>query len=275
MELYKKSDRFSKAPYCPCGKSNKDGKFVPFVINGSASSKFGYCHSCGKSFFPSGSNQKVNTIGKAAQDIRYIDKCIAIESFQNYSNNQLCRWMQKCFPDSAENILRNYWVGTGRNNSTLFWYLDFYGNVCNAKQITYNPDGHRDKNTIPFFLFKKENGYRICLFGEHLINFRNSYETLTLVESEKTAIVGSILFPQYIWLATGGANGLTTEKARILKDRNVIILPDCDNGGRTSIEKSVKILESYNCNVKVCDLAPYLNNGQDVVDLIIESNNNY
>ena len=33
---------------CPCGKSNKDGKFVPYV----GYENKGFCHSCGKTFIP-------------------------------------------------------------------------------------------------------------------------------------------------------------------------------------------------------------------------------
>jgi hypothetical protein len=35
-----------KVETCPCGKSNKDGKFVPFEY----CVKFGYCHSCSETF---------------------------------------------------------------------------------------------------------------------------------------------------------------------------------------------------------------------------------
>jgi len=34
--------------YCPCGKSNKDGKFVPYV----GYDEKGYCHSCCETFLP-------------------------------------------------------------------------------------------------------------------------------------------------------------------------------------------------------------------------------
>ena len=40
--------RFKDNPTCPCGKSNKDGKFVSFV--GSEGRGKGFCHSCAKTF---------------------------------------------------------------------------------------------------------------------------------------------------------------------------------------------------------------------------------
>jgi hypothetical protein len=40
-------ERF-KIETCPCGKSNKDGKFVPFEGH----TKFGFCHSCSETILP-------------------------------------------------------------------------------------------------------------------------------------------------------------------------------------------------------------------------------
>ena len=40
--------RFKDNPTCPCGKSNKDGKFVSFV--GLEGQGKGFCHSCAKTF---------------------------------------------------------------------------------------------------------------------------------------------------------------------------------------------------------------------------------
>ena len=45
LELDKK--RF-RVKHCPCGKDNKDGKFVPYVGHENK----GYCHSCGETFLP-------------------------------------------------------------------------------------------------------------------------------------------------------------------------------------------------------------------------------
>ncbi|MBT4969895.1 MAG: hypothetical protein HOM80_12890, partial [Bacteroidetes bacterium] len=45
LELDKKRFRVKN---CPCGKSNKDGKFVPYI----GYEDKGYCHSCGETFLP-------------------------------------------------------------------------------------------------------------------------------------------------------------------------------------------------------------------------------
>ncbi|MBQ8630032.1 MAG: hypothetical protein IJ421_11245, partial [Prevotella sp.] len=47
-----------------------------------------------------------------------------------------------------------------------------------------------------------------------------------IVESEKTAIIASLFFPDAIWLATGGLNNLQSDKTRCLSGREVILFPD-------------------------------------------------
>jgi hypothetical protein len=46
------------------------------------------------------------------------------------------------------------------------------------------------------------------------------------VESEKTAIIASVYFPQFIWLAAGSKDGLNAHKCKVLQDRKVLFYPD-------------------------------------------------
>lgn len=46
------------------------------------------------------------------------------------------------------------------------------------------------------------------------------------MESEKTAIIASLAFPEFIWMATGGLNNLKTATVEQLKNRHVILFPD-------------------------------------------------
>jgi hypothetical protein len=65
-----------------------------------------------------------------------------------------------------------------------------------------------------------------CLFGEHLI--RTSHDHVIVVESEKSAIVGSIVLPDYVWVATGGKSSGVKEKLISLKGYTVTLIPDID-----------------------------------------------
>ena len=48
------------------------------------------------------------------------------------------------------------------------------------------------------------------------------------MESEKSAVIGSAIFPGYVWLATGGKSQLREEKLRVLTGRTVLLFPDAD-----------------------------------------------
>ena len=65
------------------------------------------------------------------------------------------------------------------------------------------------------------------LFGEHLLS-SNPDKVVVLVESEKSAVIGSAIFPGYVWLATGGKSQMKEEKLRVLSGRTVLFFPDAD-----------------------------------------------
>jgi hypothetical protein len=69
-----------------------------------------------------------------------------------------------------------------------------------------------------------------CFFGEHLLN-DDLDKTVCICESEKSAVICSVFFPKFIWLATGGKNGARwTDKtvSNVLRDRKVVLYPDAN-----------------------------------------------
>ena len=83
---------------------------------------------------------------------------------------------------------------------------------------------------LPDFNFNR------CLFGEHLLTEENtggkptrvtSVSTLPVcvVESEKTAIIAALYYPQCVWVATGGAK-FKAEMFAALYGKNVVLIPD-------------------------------------------------
>ena len=113
--------------------------------------------------------------------------------------------------------------------------------VQKCKVAFYNLNGKRtNRFKVPY---KNEDGYYACLFGAHLlIEYNKGGYIVVLVESEKTAIVGDILFPQFTWLAYGGLNGLTNDKIACLKGHKVLWIPDISNQAVLAAEKKVKQL---------------------------------
>jgi len=101
-----------------------------------------------------------------------------------------------------------------------------------------------------------------CFFGEHLLNTFPE-KTVAIVESEKTACIASCVIPELIWLAAGSLNGLSTEKCKVLKNRNVILYPDLG-----AFEKwKLKINDKQSllvCNVIISELLEGIANKEDI-----------
>ena len=67
---------------------------------------------------------------------------------------------------------------------------------------------------------------RQCFIGEHLLA-ENPDKLIAIVESEKTAIIASFYLPQYVWLASGGKDGMFSRAdLSIFRGRQVILFPD-------------------------------------------------
>ena len=54
---------------------------------------------------------------------------------------------------------------------------------------------------------------------------------MAIVEAEKTAFILSELYPEYIWLASGGLSEVQPEKFRPLRGHRVVMFPDTDPDG--------------------------------------------
>lgn len=66
-----------------------------------------------------------------------------------------------------------------------------------------------------------------CNFGDHLLQERPTAE-VALVESEKTALIAALTYPDKIWIAVGSKNNLTLERSRPYIGRTITIFPDRD-----------------------------------------------
>ena len=76
-------------------------------------------------------------------------------------------------------------------------------------------------------LLKKDNFVlQQCLFGIHNLCDYKTDDLICIVESEKTAVIMSMLYPEYLWLATGSKSNLKYELIKPLKNYNIVLLPD-------------------------------------------------
>jgi len=133
-----------------------------------------------------------------------------------------------------------YRLGCSKEGGVIFWEIDDQQRVHTGKIMYYQPDCHRDKQHNPTWVHslmkdKLPANYELqhCLFGLHLLTSDISHQTssVALVESEKTAIILSEKFPDFIWLSCGGLQMFKPELLAPLVNHKVIIFPDTDETG--------------------------------------------
>ena len=121
-------------------------------------------------------------------------------------------------------------------NSTAcssFPSIDIAGN-CHAIKIAPYPstDHHRIKDAqpdkAPFYWIKPEQN-KGAYFGTHLLPLRPA-APVAVVESEKTALIGFLFAPAYVWIATQSKGLLSPDSASVeaLKGRELHLFPDAD-----------------------------------------------
>jgi len=174
--------------------------------------------------------------------ISYFDKRYLEETEANYENNNFIQFLLTIYKrDAVMEATKAYRIGTHDCwlGATVFWYLDKRNSVRSGKVMLYNKaTGKRLKingipriNSMRAILIKKglidaNFNQKTGLYGEHLLN--GNIKPIAVVESEKTAIIASLEFPQYLWLAAGGKSFLTKERVKVLKGRDVTLYPDND-----------------------------------------------
>jgi hypothetical protein len=243
LELDKK--RF-RVKHCPCGKSNKDGKFVPYI----GYETKGYCFGCDEIFLPelksideswkypnkvimnkSDSTVQLVTIKKG---VSFIPVTTLKESLKHHLENNFIKYLITLFgSETTKQLVSKYFIGTSEHwsGATVFWQIDITGNIRTGKIMLYNAiTGKRVKepynhtNWVHSVLKLPNFTLQQCFFGEHLLKGNNM--PVAIVESEKTAIIASVYFPEFIWIAAGSKDGLKEEKCKVLKDRKVVLYPD-------------------------------------------------
>lgn len=285
-----------RVKHCPCGKDNKDGKFVPFV----GFENQGYCHSCGESFFPETIDK---TTWNKAEQIKKSDIKINVipnltyqkfvgDDVEFYNQNHFIQWLGNknrldCAFDNYTivSLIKTYCLGNSDNHKykgwVLFPYIDIEGKIREIKAINYDSEsGKRIKvpNNQCWFIGKeilnnKDANTKSCFYGEHLLKGNN--KPVKIFESEATATYVSPFYPESTCIATGGTNGnkwIDEDKCHVLKDKSITLYPDID-AHESWVEKS-KILKRYGLKVQVSTLIKdgvgkfAEQNGMDINDLI-------
>lgn len=230
-----------RVKHCPCGKSNKDGKFSPYIGHEAK----GFCHSCGETFLPEltkveqrNSMERQTNKPQLAKPQPKPASFISNETFKAslkaYESNCFVQYLNQLFGvEVTSELVEKYFIGSSKHwqGATVFWQIDKNGKIRAGKTMLYSPTtGKRIQEPfnhidwVHSLLKMPEFELRQCLFGEHLLIDKT--KPVAIVESEKTAVIASAYKPEFIWLATGGKEGLKAEKCSVLAGRTVKLFPD-------------------------------------------------
>lgn len=307
---------YQKKEHCPACTKKRFVRFYDFDKHEYLPEQYGRCdrqEQCGYYLNPykdgtieDATSHKINAIPVPAVKIKYVDKEILSKSLSSYHTNTFVNFLidRVGHAKAMETVLKFY-IGTAKNNGTIFWQIDQFLNIRTAQKIHYDETGHRIKSIDPQRLFKVIDDYKPCLFGEHqLYTNINNNVIYAICESEKTAIlcecyINEINGNKIVWLACSGSNGLTFDKIQPLRGKKVMLVPDFSfharatwgllqmrksykdvNGKQVlSIDEHGEVVEyesakdrliSIGAKVSFFDPYPEVNNGSDIADFLIK-----
>lgn len=229
----------SKKHYCPRCSKKRYVRYKDAQTNEYLEYQFGRCDrevNCGyhqnpfkNSFVPieqpivTSQEDVIDTI-----DLKYVTPTL---NRQNYLNQFLYSEFEAKRVNQA---LDRYLIGTSKKwiGATVFWQIDHKSKVRTGKIMLYDSRGKRVKkphNHISWVhseLGLNPFNLKQCFFGEHLLQKFPS-KTIAIVESEKTAVIASILFPNFIWLASGSKTlHQLKPRSSLFIERHVVLFPD-------------------------------------------------
>lgn len=179
------------------------------------------------------------------------------ETLSNYDKNIFIQNLLNTFnPDEVAKVIQLYRLGTNNreylNGAISFPFIDINQNVRAVQLKQFDKDNHTiNQNWLHSIIkpqpewieaYKKNDKIVSCLFGEHLLNkFPN--KPIALVEAPKTAVYGTLYFPNFIWLAVFNKSSFSFDKLKVLQGRFVYVFPDLSKDGSTFIEWETKAKE--------------------------------
>lgn len=186
----------------------------------------------------------------------YITQALSYNTIVNYLKEKVFKGKEKEIILAAA----RYGLETQKNpghmwhGASVFYQYDLEYHKVSYKIMQYDENGHRVRGAervdrtipenelqnqgIPKDLLNQQSLIKkgeYCLFGLHLLNHPDiGSKKICIVESEKTAIICSIAYPEGIWLAAGSCYYLREKKMNdiysneSIKRENIILFPDTD-----------------------------------------------
>ncbi len=275
-------DRSSRKYICPNCNKKSFVKFIDNETNHYLNSTDGRCDresKCG--YYKSPTSNRITNINNCITEViqpSYHNRKVLQEYCNTKQQSNFIRYLFKHFkPKAVSQAIDLYHIGTTNywHGATIFWQIDTENVIRGGKIMQYDSDtGKRVKKPFNHVSWmhkqQKLNNFVLqqCLFGQHLINTISKSDTICIVESEKTAIIMSIVIPNFLWLATGSKSGFKEKVLQPIKEYKIIAYPDkteYHNWKKTSI-----LLNKQGYKIECSNLLESieLENGGDLVDFL-------
>lgn len=194
-------------------------------------------------------------------------------------------YLLKVFPiDRVIKVADDYKLGANKYGNVIFWQIDMQSRCRSGKVVSYKSDGHRGEYMTWMHSVLKLESFNLSqvLFGEHLLT-QDTKSPICLVESAKSAVIGSIVQPELIWLSTEGASNWNIDKLLPLRQRHVVVIPDLwkePPTGKKDWHLLVNMLRSMDVDAHYWDKLEQIatpeqrEKGWDIADFLLETFNN-
>lgn len=191
--------------------------------------------------------------------------------------NTFVDFLHTLFDDSpkVDAGVERYCIGGDSMCRTIFPNIDQEGRCVGGAVIPYLPNGHRDKtkgaSNIHYELRRKDKTLPPqadqVLFGSHLLRLYPS-ASVGVVESQKSAVILSITYPEVVWLATAGLTNFNERLLAPIYDRNVVCYPDV-NGVQEWTQRAKDLPFK---NIRVSDWWRFAQDDkEDICDVVIRA----
>lgn len=275
---------------CPkCGKSKCFTLYLD-AEDRPVGNEFGRCDHAGCGYFryPSADTSPTTAapIVTTQQPPQYYTKA-EVQKYRAFEmDNTLSQYLANKFLDidRLKSVFRDYCIGSVENG-IIFWQIDETFKIHRGKVMWYKDNGHRMKLTRTdgseygkvqmmwkYLNHDREREPEMCYFGQHLVSIYND-KPLAIVESEKTAIIMSYIYPEFVWLATLSLNNFQTYRMNFLREirRPITIFPDCD--GTDQWEQKTAAIRELMPGIKIA-VNPFTHifgeGKQDLADIAFE-----
>ena len=277
-------DKSSKKFECPNCTKKTFVRYKSVATNDYFEHQYGRCDretNCGYHLRPNAQN-KISFVQKIVPlKQSFLDKMLISKCGKNFDKNNFIRFLRIYFSkQEVDNAILNFCIGTSKHwiGSTVFWQINEKEQLFAGKIMLFDrTSGKRIKKPythiswVHSVLKIKDFELKQCLFGLHQI-IGCSNKTIAIVESEKTAVIMSILLPTFIWMATGSRANLKVELLKPIKNFTIIFYPD-----KSEFDDWSKKSVAFNAQGYKTKCSDYIENiesenGFDLVDLFLKQN---